>query len=210
MKIFAVALVLLLIKESKGAAIPEDVPKTNQSTSWEQPIWDLVKIGHEVVSAAVSLFHQSDVAKSTLAKLSNNTGHVEALFENVIRKLHNLSKELEWQGVPVTHHIVRQGRLLQDQLDAVGSQVHEAIGDETYNNIHEQLGKIHNDVQQYRENLSLITSQFNQTLGGTTAQVEKWQKRVTDYMEPLHEELRIRIEDLRKFLSPIIHNSVKN
>ncbi|XP_032905913.1 uncharacterized protein LOC116991403 [Amblyraja radiata] len=210
MKIFAVALVLLLIKESKGAAIPEDVPKTNKSTSWEQPIWDLVKLGHEIVSAAVSMLSKSDVAKTTLAKLSNNTGHVEDLFENVIKELYTLSKELEWKGVPMTQHIVKQGRMLQDQLDAVGSQVHEAIGNETYSIIHEKLGKIHSDVQQYRENLILISSQFNQTLEGTTAQVEKWHKRVTDYVEPLHEELRNHIEDLRKFLSPIIHNSVKD
>ncbi|XP_078282798.1 uncharacterized protein LOC144608681 [Rhinoraja longicauda] len=193
MKIFAVALVILLIKESKGAAIPEDAANTNKSTSWSK----LLQLGHEV-------------AKTVLGKLSDNREHFDVLFENSIKELYNLSKELEWNGVPVFQHIVERGRLLQDQLYAAQSHVQEAIGNGTYSNIHEKLGQIHSDIQQYRQNIDQITSHFNQIPGNTTTQVEEWHKRVADYIEPFRGTLSDRIEDLRKFLSPIIHDTKRD
>ncbi|XP_062894298.1 apolipoprotein E-like [Mobula hypostoma] len=207
MKIFAAALVLLLVKGLQGAAIPAEESKPNKSTSWQQPLWDLFKIGHEVASAAVEMLSQSELAKTAVGKLSNSTEHFDTLLETSIKDLYNLSKELEWKGIPITQHIMEQGKLLQDKLYAAGSQVQEVIGNETYNTIHEKLESIHNDVQQYRQNLSLITSQFNQTLEDTTQQVDEWHRRVALYTEPLREKFSVRIEEMKQYLSPIIHET---
>ncbi|XP_069751081.1 apolipoprotein A-IV-like [Narcine bancroftii] len=207
MKIFTVALVIFLIKGSQSAAIPVDESKPNISLSWQQPFWELFKIGHEFATAAVGILSKSELAKTAVGKLANSTEKFDTLLETTIKELYNLTKELEWKGVPITQHIIEQGKQLQDKLYAAGSQVQEAIGNETYNTIQEKLELIHNDIQQYRQNLSQISSQFNQTIKDTTQQVEEWHKRVSLYTEPLREKISGRIDELRKYLSPFIHET---
>ncbi|XP_067827047.1 apolipoprotein A-I-like [Heptranchias perlo] len=207
MKIFAVTLVLLVVKGTQGGVIPKDESKSNKSANWQQPFWDLLNIGNDLAQIAVGILEQSDVAKSAMEKLSSTNRNLDAMIENSVKDLSSLTKELQWKGVSISDHIKTQANLVHARLTSVGEQLHEAIGNETTAAIHEKLEMLHKDIRQYSQNLSLITDHFNQSYGDATHQLEEWYKKAAPSTEELREEISELIEELRQYLSPMVHET---
>uniref|UniRef100_UPI00398E3230 apolipoprotein A-IV-like n=1 Tax=Pristiophorus japonicus TaxID=55135 RepID=UPI00398E3230 len=210
MKILTVALVILVVKGTQGAVIPQEEATSNKSCFWLQPFLDLFNIGNDIAKVAVGILSQSGVAKSAISTLSNNNGSLDDFIENLVKELSSVVEDLQWKGVSISDHVTAQTKVAYDKLSSADKLLHQTLGNESYAAVHQKLGNLHRDFRQYTQRLSLIPERLNQTYVDTTHQLEAWHKMATPYTEGLRQRIIKQIEELRLYLSPMIHEVKEN
>lgn len=207
MKIFAVTLVLLVVKGIQGRVIPQDESKSNQSMHWQQPYWDVFNIGSDIARAAFGVLAQSEKVRSAMANLSGVNKVLNDVIGNSMNELATLSNQLKWNGIPITTHILNKTEFWNEKLNTAGQQIQEAVGNETSVAIHMKLMQIQKEINQYTQNLSLIAERFNQTYESATQQLEEWNKRASPYTDAVRTKITEQVQELRNYLTPVIHES---
>ncbi|XP_067910121.1 uncharacterized protein [Heterodontus francisci] len=198
MKIFAVTLVLLVVKVIQGGVIPRDESISNKSIHLQLNYLKLLEKGFDAAGVVLSAIAQTEVAKSALTYLPGISKFHGVLIGKPVHELSLLTQELKWKGIPIRNYISNQTRIIY-----VAEQLHEMMGKEMSAALIPKLDQVRHGLQHYSRNLSLIANRFDQTFKGVAHKLEKWYKRSTPYTDKIYQ----LFQKLSNYLQPAFHKT---
>ncbi|XP_038635537.1 uncharacterized protein LOC119954411 [Scyliorhinus canicula] len=193
MKIFAVALLLLIVKGNHGGVIPKGESKSSRFTHRQISYRMFYEALGTLAGGAFQVVAESEIGRLAESRLAKVERHFHTLFRHSMEPLVSLMKDIGWRGENIGLHILkRQSRVSRMLASAVGN-LFKAIGNETTTPVYEKLVLI---VENLRHNSQNLTNSLDQVYLGTIHQLKQSRNITAPYTANMIREVRNGLTDV--------------
>ncbi|XP_072342632.1 uncharacterized protein [Scyliorhinus torazame] len=206
MKIFAVALLLLMIKGNHGGVIPKGESKSSRFTHRQISHRMFYEALGTLAGGAFQIVAESEIGRLAESKLGKFERNVHTLFRHSMEPLVTLMRDIEWKGENIGHHFLKQQSRVSRMLDSAIRKLYEAIGNETNTVIYEKLVLI---VENLRHNSQNLTNSLDQVYLGTVDQLKQSRNIIAPYTANIIHEVRNGLADVVHVLKEGLKELVK-